>query len=75
MFLFFRDVFSQILPKTELNGIKIQDAGPDDLNVLVIFIESVSRLTWLRHASDVHNYLTQELGVYKIEPCPQGHVT
>ncbi len=57
-----RDVFSQILPKSEHNGVKIQNLGPDDLNVLVIFVESISRLTWLRHASDVHQYLTKELG-------------
>ncbi len=57
-----RMIYSQIIPKSEHNGIKIKEAGLDDFNVIVILMESISRLTWLRHCPDIHKYLTQELG-------------
>ncbi len=58
----FRTVYSQIIPKSEHNGITIEEAGPDDFNVMVVLVESISRLTWLRHCPDIHQYLTQDLG-------------
>ncbi len=39
-----------------------QESGVDDLNVLVVMLESISRLTWFRHAPEIHEYITNKLG-------------
>ncbi len=59
----FRTVHMQIKPRQQTHdGHTFPDRGQDDLNVMVIQLESVSRLSFLRHAPDLHQYLTHDLG-------------
>ncbi len=58
----YRNFHSQIIPKEEFYGTKIQNSGPDDFNVMFVVMESISRLTWLRHCQDIHEYITERLG-------------
>ncbi len=60
--MLYRNYHSQIIPIKEYNGHEIEDSGTDDLNVMVIMLESISRLTWLRHSPEIHEFITQELG-------------
>ncbi len=37
--------------------------GTDDMNVMVMMLESVSRLAWLRHCPEIHDFITKQLGM------------
>ena len=58
----YRNFHSQIIPREEFYGTKIESSGPDDFNVMFVVMESISRLTWLRHCQDIHKYITEKLG-------------
>ena len=58
----YRNFHSQIIPVGKFNEQVIEHNGPEDLNVIVVLLESVSRLTWLRHCQDVHEFITSRLG-------------
>lgn len=53
-----RNMHKQIIPKKQTNGNPFPKRGEDDLNVVTIAFESISRLIWLRHAPEIHDYLT-----------------
>ena len=40
---------------------------PEDLNVLGVILESTGKLAWLRHAPELHKYITEELGGVLLE--------
>ena len=46
-------------------GIFVSDV--DDLNILLLNLESIGKLTWLRHAPHVHEYIVKDLGGVLLE--------
>ncbi len=60
--ILYRNFHSQIVPHKDFYGIPIQDSNPDDFNVMIVLLESVSRLSWLRHAEDIHQFIIDRLG-------------
>ncbi len=58
----YRNFHSQIVTREDYNGIPIQDLGKNEFNVMVVIIDSVSRLGWLRHCPEIHKFIKDELG-------------
>ncbi len=56
---FFRNIHVQREPVEAKERAEDED---EDLSVLLLSIESVSRLAFMRHASGLHEYLTNTLG-------------
>ena len=42
-------------------------SGLDDFNILLLNLESMGKLTWLRHAPHLHKYIVNDLGGVLLE--------
>ncbi len=58
----YRNFHSQITPQKDYRGIPIRYLGENDFNVMLVILDSVSRLAWLRHCPEIHKFITDKLG-------------
>ena len=51
----------------QISSVNLYFTEEEDLNIIGIVLESVGKLAWLRHAPELHKYITVELGGVLLE--------
>ena len=58
----YRNLHQQIIVKSQADGNPFARRNQDELNMIGMTFESISRLVFLRHCPEIHKYITETLG-------------